>query len=202
MTIRIDSTNCRTDPAGQGWFNVPGVQTGNRELSDQLVGLEDLLELTPLKKFTVLDIGCAEGLIGIEFAKQGAKQVLGLEVVPSRVEAATEFARRAGVGKRCSFTQIDLTQKKLAYATGQFWDVVLALAITHKFADPIGFTMDSAFLASKYYVTRLPAPVFRDPRSDMKKVDTVKILERGFTELKRAYNSKNEVTMVFRKIGA
>lgn len=76
---------------------------------------------------TVLDIGCAEGLISIEFAKAGAT-VHGIE----RSEDHLLIARRLSNG--CvTFEQGDLYTLK----PGKQYDIVLALGVAHKLTEPV-----------------------------------------------------------------
>ena len=50
----------------QGWFSTKG-RLGDRTLKQQLMGLDPLF--AECKGKTVLDVGCAEGLISIELDK-------------------------------------------------------------------------------------------------------------------------------------
>lgn len=58
------------------------VYSGN--IFERLEGLEPLLQ--DCKGASVLDIGCAEGLISYEFAKNGAAVIHGFEIDPRRVD--------------------------------------------------------------------------------------------------------------------
>ncbi len=113
-----------------GWLKIPGVQGGERTLAEQLRALRPALAEASGK--WVLDLGCAEGLIGLEFAKAGAARVLGIE----REAAHLAVARRlcTGAGYLIKLKQFNLKQadpaRPLAY------DIVLALGIIHKLELP------------------------------------------------------------------
>jgi 2-polyprenyl-3-methyl-5-hydroxy-6-metoxy-1,4-benzoquinol methylase len=114
-------------PPRKGWFKLPG-QDGDRSVKGQLVGLARALEACRGK--TVLDLGCAEGAIALEFARAGATRILGVEVVAEHLEVA----RRLCAGYPCEFRHEDLNRTRLA--EGEQFDVVLALAIIHKLKHP------------------------------------------------------------------
>lgn len=119
----------------KGWFIIPGVQDGDRTLDEQIMGVRPALAEAKGKR--VLDIGCAEGLIGIEFARAGAAAVHGID----SLEEHLAVARKLAAGLPVLFKQADLN----TYApdmmrehpeNARAYDVVLALGVTHKLAQP------------------------------------------------------------------
>ena len=62
----------------------------------------------PIAGQTVLDIGCGPGHYGVALARQGARQVFGLEFAPAMIELAQAHAAEAGVGDRCQFAVGDV----------------------------------------------------------------------------------------------
>lgn len=142
----------------KGWLKIPGVQDGERTLAEQMQGLAPALEGVNGK--TVLDLGCAEGLIGIEFAKAGGI-VRGLELQQQYVDVATRLAAASGIAYRCAFDRHDLADLNAAVMPPSFpcpegADIVLALAIVHKLRNPGRALRNMARLAKERLVIRLP----------------------------------------------
>lgn len=141
----------------KGWLQIPGVQDGDRSLDEQLLGLGPALAACDRK--TVYDFGCAEGLIGIEFAKLGAAKVRGCDLLPTFVAEANRQADLIGLGLTCRFYEYDLR----FFLDGLFpefeperYDIVLALAIVHKLRDPGAVLARMADVAAQRLVLRLP----------------------------------------------
>ena len=138
----------------KGWFKIPGVQDGDRTAQEQLVGLKWALDGAHGKR--VLDIGCAEGLIAMEFLRRGAK-VLGVD----SVEAAIDVARELCPGGDFIVGRLEEMIERENGPDFTF-DIVLALSVVNKLRNP-----EAAFPALKRWtkpgglcVLRLPAPKF------------------------------------------
>jgi SAM-dependent methyltransferase len=112
-----------------GWFVVPGQQSGDRTLAEQLRGLGVLL--AEVKGKTVADFGCAEGLIALEVARAGAASVIACDYNAESIEIAKGL--RGELPVEFSVQNVDALVD--ARARGA-WDVVLALAILHKLNEP------------------------------------------------------------------
>jgi len=151
----------------KGWFEVEG-RPGDRTLEMQMLGLDPLFE--EAKGATILDVGCAEGLISIELAKAGA-HVHGIDIIESHIETA----KRLRGNLSCSFEVADA-----ATYEPEEHDIVLMLAILQKLKDPSHACARFARAAKDLIVMRLPpanAPLILDRRSnkvphDMKAVMT------------------------------
>ena len=136
----------------KGWFKVPGVRPdGDRTLEEQLIGLKPALE--ECKGKTVLDLGCAEALISIEFAKAGALSVTGIEAVQTHLDVAK---------KLCKPYPIKLINANLtAYIPNQDpiqqYDIVLMLGIAHKLQFPVLCVEFAAKSAKDLVLFRGPA---------------------------------------------
>lgn len=144
-----------------GWFAIPGVQEGPRTLAEQMLGLDAALAEADGK--TVCDLGCAEGLIAMEFAKAGARSVYACDyneqmIVTAKAEQAKlpPDPRRVDV----AFYHADLRELiREERASGEIWqyDIVLALAILHKLNDPADGARFCCEIARSLIVVRLPA---------------------------------------------
>lgn len=164
----------KPNPGGarRGWFILPG-QKGDREVADQLRGLELAVEHVRARGSSVLDLGCAEGAIALEFARAGARRILGLEVIAEHLEVARQLC----AGFPCEFRHANLNDVQIE----EQFDVVLALAIIHKLRKPAAVLRHYANLARELVVVRMPAfsissTIFRSERFAQEIVDVARIL--------------------------
>lgn len=159
----------------KGWFAIPGVQKGDRTIEDQLKGLDELIRRVP--GHTVMDLGCAEGLVSKALLAAGAAHSWGIDVVPAAIEAAHMQQMPNG-----SFRRYDLNEQGAltrAYADTflpKTVDIVLALALLHKLHSPGALVKDMLAFEPDLIVVRTPAdtPGFvYDRRSHFKKYDII-----------------------------
>lgn len=97
----------------------------------RLDGLTDLL--IRARDTSVFDIGCNRGMVGLEFAINGAKRVDGCDNYAPGIQTAREaFADKRLCRSR--FEVVDLTQgpASLSAFDGQQYDITLCLATYHK----------------------------------------------------------------------
>lgn len=182
----------------KGWFTGLG-RAGDRDLADQMIGLEPLLQEVGGK--TVLDAGCAEGLISLELAKAGAAFCLGLEIAPRFVEMANAMASEQGLDTVCVFTEANLNTFRLTERDEV--DIVLMLAVLHKLKDPSRVCGQLADLAKELCVIRLPpsGPVIRDERSGFVMHDMREVMEAAGFDLEAVVpTTRNEWLGYFRRI--
>jgi SAM-dependent methyltransferase len=115
----------------KGWFKVPGIRPeGDRSIEEQLLGLGRALAECRGKR--VLDLGCAEGCISAEFARAGAAEVLGVELLQTHLDVAREVCKGLPVRFACAH----LTDYMRANPSVERFDIVLALGIIHKLENP------------------------------------------------------------------
>lgn len=141
----------------RGWFDTLN-RPGDRTLKQQLLGLDDLIERVHGK--TVLDVGCAEGLISMQLFDEGAVAVHGLEIVPEHVIVAN----RLRGDRACTFEVADAND----YMPRRDYDIVIMLALLHKLRNPSAACARFIQHARESVVLRLPpatAPTVIDARS-------------------------------------
>lgn len=159
----------------KGWFTTAG-RPGDRTLEQQMTGLEQLVAEVPGK--TVLDVGCAEGLIGMELCRAGADAVIGLEIVPYHVNVGRDLVGDLPM----TFILANLNNFDLSTLAPA--DIVIALSVLHKVKDPSRVCAALAVLAKDLCVIRLPpsGPVIVDARSENVPHDIASVMEAsGFT---------------------
>lgn len=157
-----------------GWFEITGVQTGERTLSEQVVGLDLLLAEVPGAR--VLDVGCAEGLIGKWLLDHGAASVHGLEGHAPYIETG-----RTLFGNAIRFDQADLNDVETwAKMLADTYDIVLALNILQKLTDPARALRELAARADNLLALSLPNDIVCDVRSAFVVMDPVAVLGDAF----------------------
>jgi trans-aconitate methyltransferase len=179
-------------PVKEGWFHTPG-RPGDRRLDQQLTGLYPALAYCVNK--SILDVGCAEGLISHSLAERGAAAVHGLEIVPGHVEVANKF--RGDLP--CTFEVADVND----YVPVRRYDIVLLLGILHKLRDPSAVCRRFAAAARSMVVIRLPpvrAPFIVDPRSDNRPHDIEAVMDdAGFKRMSVGCGHFNEWVGTYRR---
>lgn len=130
-----------------GWFEIPGVQSGARSIDEQLRGLDDVV--AQIEGKSVLDLGCAEGMIIRHMKQHGAGRCAAYEGNPDLYRAANEFLSPMG----CDVVFADLNEPQ---GFKREWDVVLCLAILHKLKDPQKSLHEFAAVCRDLLVIRLP----------------------------------------------
>lgn len=179
------------------WFKIGGAH-GLRFLKEQLEGLDAVR--AGCSRASVLDLGCAEGLIGKYLIDTcGADLVHGVELHPLRVEEANK--QLAGYSN-VKMIEGDLNEpEKISSDLGAepgVYDVVLLLAILHKLRDPAAALLWAAQRCKKLMAIRLPTAerVFAT-RHDKKIIDVAKILGANWHLLDEKPGPRRELTLTF-----
>lgn len=148
----------------KGWLSVPGIREHvDRTLDEQMLGLDRALAECRGKR--VLDLGCAEGLIGREFARAGAALVVGIEVLQTHVDVARRACAKEVKEGKMVFVVADLRDVTATPPTERY-DIVLALGIIHKLHAPAVGLEWAADSASDLLCFRAPSTALRLPDGD------------------------------------
>ncbi len=182
------------------WFKI-GTEPGLRFLKEQLSGLELLQDKAPRAR--ILDLGCAEGLIGKYYIDTfGADLVHGIEVDELRVDQARELCSgyenaRFWVGNLNDLDKVESEAELL-----EQYDIVLVLAIIHKLKDPRKVLLWAARRSARYIAVRLPhaSPEFRDARSGDQKIKPIDILATEFKLIQYRLGPRNEWTGIWERL--
>ena len=164
----------------KGWFSTAG-RPGDRDLADQLKGIGWLFENCAHK--TVLDAGCAEGLISIAAAEHGALAVHGVEIVSEHVRVGNKL--RGDLPVTLEVADLNTWRPKRDY------DIVIGLAILQKLRDPSAVARALSDAAREAVIFRLPpanAPIVIDDRSGNRPHNIASVMyNNGFTLLDSGY---------------
>lgn len=181
----------------RGWFDIPGVQLGDRTLAEQMLGLDRALQAAPGS--TVLDIGSAEGLIGREFIRAGARLVQGLDANEGFVARSREVF--AGLPGHVLHVNLNNAWAWPSHEGGEQWDIVLLLAVLHKLKRPEALIAEVARRRPGLIVVRLPVGstgVIRDGRSDFRAIDVPgRFAAGGYKETGREVGPRTELVCYY-----
>lgn len=181
----------------QGWFRGVGPGKGYRTLEEQLTGLETVL--ASAGGASVLDLGCAEGLISRHFALRGAARVDGLSIIGGEIEIGRELCRDLPVNLyRCDLGRWDEWLAANPDALLPRYDIVLALSIFHKVED-IGKLVERALTFAGELVVVRSAAIINDKRSKFVPYDLRGRLLRDFRLIAEGPGARGEWLGVFRK---
>ena len=166
----------------KGWFEIPGVQEGERTLAEAVEGLELIGD--HLKGKTVLDLGCAEGLIGLWCLERGAASVYGLDAIPEFIRTGRRLASELGE-KRIESHFWNVDSEIDPPIPVKSYDIVLALSIIHKLTDPELFLRRIKKLAKRWIIVRAPGRDIKVRDIDTRewyRLDIKSRLAAGYTE--------------------
>jgi SAM-dependent methyltransferase len=137
------------------WYII-GDNEGQVPLSRQFAGLQAI----DFVGKSVLEIGCAEGLVSLEIVRRGAKLVHGIEYRERAVEVARSIAGVLGLNDRAKFWHGDIRDRARIFAQPgilQRYDIVLAMAVLQKVPDQVSAFVDLLARAESSIALRMPA---------------------------------------------
>lgn len=108
------------------------MQDGDRTPEEQLLAVWPAIHQCAGK--TVVDLGCSEGVISLEFLKAGASRALGIDAEEGHLEVARQLCQPF---ENVRFKCFNLSKADEPLADG--YDIVLCLGIAHKVRSPEKF---------------------------------------------------------------
>jgi SAM-dependent methyltransferase len=74
---------------------------------------------------TICDIGCGSGRFVAEFARRGAKRVVGVDVAPNMLKLASDLVAQQGTSSACEFVHADVVD----WNTSEKFDTTIAIGL-------------------------------------------------------------------------
>jgi 2-polyprenyl-3-methyl-5-hydroxy-6-metoxy-1,4-benzoquinol methylase len=101
---------------------------------------------------SVLDIGCGSGIYSVDFARRGAKRVVGVDFSSNMLEMARAEAKKEKVGDVCEFRQENFLEAKV----DEKFDVVFAMGVFDYLPDPIPFLKKMVSVSRGRVIVSIP----------------------------------------------
>jgi ubiquinone/menaquinone biosynthesis C-methylase UbiE len=84
---------------------------------------------------SVLDVGCGSGVYSVDFARRGAKRVVGVDFSANMLQLARREARAYGVADACEFIHANFLDLQFP----ERFDVSIAVGVFDYLPDPLTF---------------------------------------------------------------
>ena len=83
----------------------------------------------------ILDVGCGSGVYSVDFARRGARRVVGVDLSNNMLNLARHEAEQHGVAGRCEFIQADFLDLDLE----EKFDISIAMGVFDYVPDQVSF---------------------------------------------------------------
>ncbi len=100
----------------------------------------------------ILDVGCGSGRYMVEYAKRGARRIVGVDFSSQMLELARALAAHEGVQDRCEFLEADF----LRYDFKEQFHVVLAMGVFDYLERPVEFLRRMIALSKGKVIASFP----------------------------------------------
>jgi SAM-dependent methyltransferase len=103
---------------------------------------------------SALDVGCGSGRYAYALAELGMRRIVGIDVSPSMIQLAREFASRlSGAEHRCEFLCGDFME----FRSPEQFDMVLAMGLFDYVSEPLGALRRMREYASHSVIASFPS---------------------------------------------
>jgi ubiquinone/menaquinone biosynthesis C-methylase UbiE len=103
---------------------------------------------------SVLDIGCGSGVYSVDFARRGARRVVGIDFSPNMLQLARAEAERFNVQDKCQFIQGDFRDTDFS----DRFDISIAMGVLDYVADAEQFINRMARVTDALVLASFPRP--------------------------------------------
>jgi 2-polyprenyl-3-methyl-5-hydroxy-6-metoxy-1,4-benzoquinol methylase len=108
----------------------------------------------------VLDVGCGSGVYSVDFARRGARRVVGVDFSENMLALARQEAEQHGVADRCEFVQADF----LELDPEETFDISIAMGVFDYVPDQVPFLRKMAALTRGEVIVAFPShSLIREP---------------------------------------
>jgi 2-polyprenyl-3-methyl-5-hydroxy-6-metoxy-1,4-benzoquinol methylase len=109
----------------------------------------------------ILDVGCGSGVYSVDFARRGARRVLGIDFSANMLALARVEAQQHGVEKACEFVKADFIEAELAPRS---FDIAIAMGVFDYLPAPEPFLRKMATVTRGKVIASFPGhSLLREP---------------------------------------
>jgi len=108
----------------------------------------------------ILDVGCGSGVYSVDFARRGARRVVGVDFSENMLELARQEAEQHRVADRCEFIQADFLELDLE----DRFDISIAMGVFDYVPDQVTFLRKMVALTTGKVIVAFPShSLLREP---------------------------------------
>ena len=108
----------------------------------------------------ILDVGCGSGVYAVDFARRGARRVIGVDLSSNMLKLANQEAEQHGVADRCTFIQADFLELDLK----DTFDISIAMGVFDYVPDQVAFLRKMVELTIGKVIVAFPGhSLLREP---------------------------------------
>jgi 2-polyprenyl-3-methyl-5-hydroxy-6-metoxy-1,4-benzoquinol methylase len=101
---------------------------------------------------TVLDVGCGSGVYSADFARRGARRVVGVDFSANMLALAAQEVAAQGVADRCEFRREDF----MTSASDESFDISVAMGVFDYLPQPVAFLRKMAAQTNAKVIASFP----------------------------------------------